>query len=183
MLIKKLRDYYGTADYEQAKFIADRTRDMSETEQDEIAEKIIESRPKHYGFPDVAALSTFLGNGAKKTSKYFWAVCDDCGAEYSYGFPKCPVCKLRGKNSSGYKVKVSQEPPHKGVVRWNQECFSSVSGEKICLDCESRGVNFCWMFGRVDAQCKREDFEACKCSACCVRHKRFNKQHEDSAGK
>lgn len=183
MLIDILTEHYGSAGYEQRKYIAEKTSGLSEKQQEETAKKIIAKNPDSEEFPSLEALKEIFEKEESKPKKYFWNICNDCNFEYDYGFSTCPICKMNGGKSSGYKVKVSQNPPHRGVVRWNQESFTPVADEKLCLNCEHKEGSYCWMFGKVDAQCKREDFEVCKCSACCVRHKKFNKEREKSEGK
>lgn len=70
MLLDKLRDYYGMPDVEQTEFINKKTLGMTEAQQNEIADKIIESRSKRFGFPDISSLAKFLNNaGTKKAQR------------------------------------------------------------------------------------------------------------------
>ena len=124
MLIDKLRDYYGFPEPDQVDYITKRTLGMTEAQQNEIAEKIIQSRQKRFGFPDISILARFLSEaGTKKHKCFYWAVCDDCKAEYDYRFESCPKCHLAGKRSSGYKVRTSENGIPANVIRWNQTTF------------------------------------------------------------
>ena len=174
MLIDRLRDYYGFPDNEQAQYINQRTRGMSETEQNAIADRIIESRSKRFGFPDIASLAKFLSESKeKRIIGFFWSVCNDCKAEYDYKFITCPACHLKGKKSSGYKVKASDNPPPKSVIRWNQPIIYPPDERQYCVNCEHKD-SFCLKFGDPDKQCSAQDFEYCPCKQCCAFHKKVN---------
>ena len=54
MLLDQLRDYYGMPDQEQSEFITKRTQGMSEIDQNDVYQKIIENRSKRFGFPDIS---------------------------------------------------------------------------------------------------------------------------------
>lgn len=175
MLINKLRDYYGFPDKEQTDYITRATQKMSEELQDDIAAKIIETRPKARGFPDISYLAKFLNDGkSKKVIGFFWSVCNDCKCEYDYKFITCPRCHLAGKKSSGYKVRASDNPPPRDrVIRWNQPIIYPPDDRKYCVNCEHR-VSFCLKFGDPDKQCSAQDFEYCPCKQCCAFHKKVN---------
>lgn len=171
MLINKLRDYYGFPDKEQIDYIGRATQGMSEELQDDIATKIIEARPKARGFPDISYLAKFLhDNKGKRTINFYWAVCDDCKAEYDYRFIQCPVCFKAGKKNSGYQVRTSDQGIPGKVIRWNQTTLN----EQFCVSCIHRDKGFCLKFGDPDKQCSDQDFEYCECKKCCSFHKRAN---------
>ena len=175
MLIDKLRNYYGFPDNEQAQYINQRTMNMSEAKQDEIAQKIIENRSKRFGFPDISILAKFINdNKEKHTRVYYWSVCNDCKSEFDFQFMTCPVCHQNGKRSSGYKVKTSEYPIPKTVIRWNLPVLNVYDKGKYCVNCEQRGVGFCSLFGNPDRQCSPQDFEYCACKQCCAFHKKYN---------
>ena len=175
MLINKLRDYYGIPDKEQIDYIARTTKGMNENAQNDIASKIIETRPKSRGFPDIAFLAKYLNDSkGKRVIGFYWSICNDCGCEYDYKFITCPKCHLEGKKSSGYKVRQSDNPPPKNkVVRWNMPIIYPPSENKYCVNCEHK-TSFCFKFGNPDFQCSREDFEHCPCKECCAFHKKIN---------
>lgn len=176
MLIDKLREYYGFPDADQAEYINKRTHGMSENQQDEIADKIIQSRQKRFGFPDISILAKFLNDaGTKKHKGFYWAVCDDCKAEYDYRFVSCPKCYLAGKKSSGYKVRASETQPPAKVIRWNQTTFEDDGKRKYCVNCAVRDNNtYCRWFGDPDHTCAQGDYEYCECKKCCAEHKKVN---------
>ena len=175
MLINKLRDYYGFPDKEQIDYIDKMTRGMIDELQDDIAAKIIETRPKARGFPDISVLARFLNDGkSKKTLGFYWAVCDDCKAEYDYRFIKCPVCFQKGKRNSGYKVKSSDLGIPAKVIRWNQTTLDDDGKRQYCVSCPVRDKGFCLKFGDPDKQCSAQEFEYCECKKCCAFHKKLN---------
>ena len=175
MLIDKLRDYYGFPSAEQADFIGKRTIGMPEAQQHAIAARIIESRAKRFGFPDISVLAKFLNDaGATKHKGFYWAVCDDCKAEYDYRFETCPKCLLAGKRSSGHKVKASDEAPGKNVIRWNQTTLRPDGKQKYCVECEHKDTSYCRWFGDPDHTCSREEYDYCECKKCCAVHKKAN---------
>jgi hypothetical protein len=175
MLINKLRDYYGFPDNEQAQYINKKTFGMNEQEQDEIAEKIIESRSKRFGFPDIATLAKFLtGIPAKKSKGFYWSVCRDCKSEYDYRFIHCPACFLKGKRNTGYFLKTSDNPPPKNVIRWNQTTLEDDGKSTYCVSCPTRDKGFCVKFGDPNYQCSSQEFEYCECKKCCALHKKAN---------
>lgn len=174
MLIDKLREYYGFPDQEQAEFIAKRTAGMTEAQQDEIAGKIIESRAKRFGFPDISVLAKFLNNAGKKTRGFYWSVCNDCKAEYDYRFVSCPKCHLAGKHSSGYKVRASEDGIPAKVIRWNQTTFNDDKKMPYCITCAHRDTGYCRWFGNPEHTCSREEYEYCECKRCCAIHKKGN---------
>ncbi len=169
MLINKLRDYYGFPDNEQAQYINNKTKDMPEEQQDEIAGKIIETRSKRFGFPDISVLAKYLNNTAAKEQKvYYWVVCDDCKAEYDYRFERCPKCHLAGKRSSGYKVRTSNTPPSINVIQWNMTTFHTEKDIKTCIRCDKRDSGYCRWFGNPNYTCRQSDYEYCECKQCCA---------------
>ena len=175
MLINKLRDYYGFPDTDQINYLDRAIKGMSEELQDDIATKIIESRPKSRGFPDISYLAKFLNdNRGKKGSGFFWAVCDDCKAEYDYRFIQCPVCFQKGKKNSGYKVKASDQGIPGKVIRWNQTTLDDDGKGTYCVSCEHKDHGFCLKFGDPDKQCSAQDFDYCECKKCCAFHKKMN---------
>lgn len=177
MLIDKLREYYGFPDAEQTAYIDKRTLGMTEARQNEIAGKIIESRAKRFGFPDISVLAKFLNDADKKSVGFYWAVCDDCGAEYDYRFERCPKCHLAGKRSSGYKVRTSENPPPKDrVIRWNMTTFYPEEGKQYCVTCINRDMGFCRWFGDPDHTCSQSDYEYCECRKCCAIHRKGNQK-------
>lgn len=175
MLINKLRDYYGFPDREQIEYISRGTQGMSEELQDDIAAKIIEARPKSRGFPDISILAKFLNdNRGKRVIRFYWSVCDDCGAEYDYRFSKCPACFQKGKSNSGYKVRVSEQGIPDKVIRWNQTTLNDDGKSTYCVSCDKKDHSFCFKFGDPDKSCSAQDFEYCECKKCCVFHKKAN---------
>lgn len=175
MLINKLRDYYGFPDKEQIEYITRSTQGMSDELQDDIAAKIIEARPKARGFPDISYLAKFLNdNRNKRKLGFYWAVCDDCRAEYDYRFVQCPVCFQNGKKNSGYKVRVNEEGIPPKVIRWNQTTLNDDGKGTYCVSCQVRDNGFCLKFGDPDKQCSAQDFEYCECKKCCAFHKKLN---------
>ena len=177
MLIDKLRDYYGFPEPDQAEYINKRTLGMTEAQQNEIADKIIETRSKRFGFPDISILAKFLNDaGTKKHKGFYWAVCDDCGAEYDYRFERCPKCHLAGKRSSGYKVRTSEDGIPGKVIRWNQTTFHPDGKMQYCVECANRDNGFCRWFGDPDHTCERSEYEYCQCKKCCVIHKKGNER-------
>lgn len=177
MLIDKLREYYGVPSPEQAEYIAKRTIGLTEAQEKDIANKIIESRQKRFGFPDISILAKFLNDAsANKRSGFYWAVCDDCGAEYDYRFERCPKCHLAGKRSSGYKVRTSDNPPPRNVIRWNMITFHPEGGKQYCVSCAVRDTGYCRWFGDPDHTCASSDYEYCECRKCCAIHKKGNQK-------
>ena len=174
MLIDKLRNYYGFPEQEQVEYIAKSVLGMTEADQDAIADKIIEARSKRYGFPDIAFLSKFLKNAAKKTKMYYWAICNDCKAEFDYSFIKCPACHLKGKQSSGFKIKTSENQPPAGIIRWNVMVLNPMEGFTNCVTCEHRDNSWCRWFGNPNHTCKPNEYEYCECRKCCAIHKKAN---------
>ena len=175
MLIDKLREYYGFPEAEQIEFINKRTLDMTEAQQNEVAEKIIQSHQKRFGFPDISILAKFLKDtGTKKHKGFYWAVCDDCGAEYDYRFERCPKCHLAGKRSSGYKLRTSEYQPPVKVIRWNQTTFHDDGKGQYCIKCVLRDRGYCRWFGNPDHTCQQSDYEYCECKKCCAIHKKAN---------
>ena len=174
MLINKLRDYYGIADADAVDYINKRTAGMSEEQQNEIADKIIQSRQKRFGFPDISILAKFLNDGGKKTRGFYWAVCNTCKAEYDYRFESCPKCHLEKRTSSGYAVRTSEYQPPRSVIRWNQETLHPEEGKLYCINCEHRDNGYCRWFGEPNYTCKQEEYEYCPCKKCCAVHKRAN---------
>lgn len=177
MLINKLRDYYGFPDKEQVEYITRATKDMTEELQDDIAIKIIESRPKKYGFPDIAAMAKFLNNNkSSKGMNFFWAVCNDCGCEYDYRFYHCPKCLGKAK-WSGYKVRVSETGIPAKVIRYNLTTLVDNGPYTSCVKCVHKDNGFCSKFGDPEKQCSAQDFEYCECKKCCVYHKKANENN------
>ena len=176
MLIDKLRDYYGIPDAEQTEFINKKTLSLTEAQQNEIANKIIESRSKRFGFPDISVLAKFLNESGKKARGFYWAVCNDCKAEYDYRFESCPKCHLAGKRSSGYKVRTSDEGIPVKVIRWNQTTLRPDKDKTYCVNCENRDTGFCRWFGNPEHTCSASDYEYCECKQCCVIHKKGNQR-------
>ena len=175
MLINKLRDYYGFPTHEELTYLDRTTKGMSEELQDDIASKIIESRPKSRGFPDISTLAKFLNdNKGKRKIGFYWAVCNDCGAEYDYRFIKCPACFQKGKTNTGYKVRTNDQGIPKSVIRWNQTTLEDDGKRQYCVSCEHKTSGFCLKFGDPDKQCSAQDFEYCACKKCCAFHKKMN---------
>ena len=175
MLINKLRDYYGFPDKEQIDYIDRAVQGMSDELQDDIASKIIEARPKARGFPDISYLARFLNdNKGKRTSNFYWAVCNDCKAEYDYRFIQCPVCFKAGKKNSGYKVRTSDLGIPAKVIRWNQTTLDDDGKRQYCVSCAIRDQGFCLKFGDPDKQCSPQDFEYCAFKKCWAFHKKVN---------
>lgn len=174
MLINKLRDYYGFPEKEQIDYIERMTQGMSNQQQDDIAAKIIEARPKARGFPDIAALAKFLNENKKRPVNFYWAVCNDCKAEYDYRFVQCPVCFKNGKKNNGYKVRTSKAGIPAKVIRWNQTTLDDDGKREYCVSCMHRDQGYCSKFGDPDKECSREDFDYCECKKCCAFHKKLN---------
>lgn len=177
MLIDKLRDYYGIADADAVEYINKYTLGMTEAQQNEVAEKIIQSRQRRFGFPDISILAKFLNEGkAKKTIGFYWAVCDDCKAEYDYQFIKCPVCFKNGKRNSGFKVRTSDQGIPGKVIRWNMTTLDDDGKGTYCVSCAIRDIGYCRNFGDPNYMCNAQDFESCECRKCCVFHKKANER-------
>lgn len=178
MLINKLRDYYGFPGAEEQSYITRETAGMSEERQDEIADRIIQICLKKSGFPDVSKLARFINDakGEKKVINYYWAVCDDCKAEYDYRFMKCPACHLKGKVNSGYKVRLSTEGIPAKVIRWNQTTLIDDGQGTYCVSCGKREQSYCPHFGNPNHMCTKSDFEYCECKQCCAYHKKQNEK-------
>lgn len=176
MLIDKLREYYGFPDAEQTEFINKKTLGMTEAEQNSIADKIIESRAKRFGFPDISVLAKYLNDSGRKNRGFYWAVCNDCKAEYDYRFVSCPKCFSAGRRSSGYKVRTSDNPPPNNIIRWNQTTFVDDKKARYCVSCEHKDTGFCRWFGDPNHTCDRSDYEYCECRQCCAIHKKGNQK-------
>ena len=177
MLINKLRDYYGVPAKEQIDYIGQATQGMSEELQDDIATRIIESRPKNRGFPDISVLSKFINdNKGKKTINFYWAVCDDCKSEYDYRFIKCPVCFKNGKSNSGFKVRTSTVGIPGKVIRWNMTTLDDDGKGTYCVSCAIRDKGYCLHFGDPSWTCSAQEFDYCECKKCCAFHKRANER-------
>lgn len=176
MLIAKLRDYYGFPDAEQMEFLNQRLKNIDEEKQDEIAQKIIESCSKRFGFPDISTLAKYIPVVAEKKRKYFWSVCNDCKTEFDYSFRTCPVCEQNNKVSSGYSLKVSEFAPTEKVVRWNIPTEATLPGLVSCKKCSDRDGSYCRNFGNPDWTCSKSDFDYCNCKRCCLAYKKANKE-------
>ena len=176
MLIDKLRDYYGFPEPDQAEYINKRTLGMTEAEQNAIADKIIEGRSKRFGFPDISVLAKFLNDAGKKGRSFYWAVCDDCKAEYDYKFETCPKCFLAGKRSPGHKVRTSENPPPRSVIRWNQTTLYPDGKQKYCVECAHKDTGWCRWFGDPNHTCTQSDYEYCECKKCCATHRKYNRR-------
>lgn len=174
MMFDKLCAYYGVADIEQTNFIKLRTSNMAEDTQDSIAQKIIESRSKRYGFPDIAVLSKFLPEEKTPPRRYFWSVCNDCGAEFDYSLRTCPVCLANNHHSSGYKLRVS-DIKSQNVVRFNIPTETTLPGLVPCVQCTEKDHGYCKHFGDPDWICGNNDFNYCSCKKCCLAYKKANK--------
>ena len=184
MLLNKLNDYYGIADADAIEYINKRTAGMTEAQQNEIAEKIIQSRQKRFGFPDISILAKFLNDAqsAKKGKGFYWSVCNDCKAEFDYRFVTCPKCYLAGKRSSGYKVRTSEYQPPAKVIRWNQTTLRPEPGKTYCVKCAVRDNNtYCRWFGNPDHTCQQSEYEYCECKKCCAIHKKGNAKAMEAA--
>ena len=182
MLFDRLCEYYGPADAETEKYVTKCQEGMSEDTQVEVFDKIIRSRQRRFGFPDIAFLSSILqAKGATTTGKkYYWSVCFDCGLEFDYSFYTCPKCyKDRDHRSSGYFVRTS-DTFNKNVYRWNLPVFSKGNeSEKICMECENKEKGFCFHFGDHNYQCDRQTFEYCQCKSCCIKYKKMARAMEE----
>lgn len=126
----------------------------------------------------------------KPTKKYYWKVCNECNCEYGYKLPMCPQCYDEGYECRSYAVKTSNERPPMSVVNYNKPYLTPIIGSDelkedfTCYDCNVRQQSYCSDFGKVDYYC--QNFEFCKCSKCCVAHKRalekeLQKQQEKMA--
>ena len=177
MLIDKLREYYGFPGQEQSEYINKRTIGMPEAQQNEIAQKIIETRSKRFGFPDISILAKYFNDaGSKKPHGFYWSICNDCKTEYNYRFETCPKCYLAGKRSSGYKVRTSEDGIPAKVIRWNQTTLHPDKGNTYCINCEHRDTGYCRWFGNPDHECQQNEYEYCVCRRCCAIHKKGNRQ-------
>lgn len=175
MLLDKLREYYGFPIAEQAEYINNHVKKMSEVEQDRIADKIIESHSKRFGFPDIAVLAKFLNGARNETHKYFWAVCNSCKTEYDYSLNYCPKCFLDKRPKAewkGYGIKTSETAPGRNVIRYNLPVLQE--GESWCVNCKSKEMSYCPWFGEPDHNCSSSDYEYCECKKCCAVHKKKN---------
>lgn len=179
MFLDKLIDYYGMADDESKNFIEGRINKYSADEQDELVKKILAAIPRKFGFPDVNRLAKVFNDNPPKVRIYFWAVCNDCGAEYDYQFMTCPKCFLEGKKSSGYAVRKSEYQPPMKTIRWNMPSLSG--SEYSCLNCEHKN-NYCKNFGNYTWKCKREEWEYCPCKACCAKAKEQSRNVYEANG-
>lgn len=174
MLLDQLRDYYGMPDQEQSEFITKRTQGMSEADQNDVYQKIIESRSKRFGFPDIAYLSKYLTQTPKKARVYYWAVCLECGTEYAGTMPMCPKCYDKGLECRAKNFKTSETPMPMKVIRYNKEYTYRQDNELLCYVCAEREMSYCPNFGRPDYFCK--EYRECKCNRCCMIAKKANEQ-------
>ena len=116
----------------------------------------------------------------KSARVYFWAVCMECGCEYDYGLPICPDCYDRGFECRVVAIKKSEFQPTFKVINYNKQYLTGDKDEKLCYNCENKKESYCRKYGNPNWQCKREEFEICKCKLCCGVSKRANKILEDS---
>lgn len=176
MLLETLEKYYGEFSEPEQDFIHKSVEILDAATQEAFYKNLTEFWGKRKGVPDLSVLSKTLRIVApNKARVYFWAICDDCGAEYDYRFMQCPRCFLEGKKNSGYSVKKSEYQPPMKIIRWNQFTLSpSTIQVRHCVDCVEKKF-YCPIFGNPDKQCKAQDFEYCPCKKCCAYFKKANK--------
>lgn len=180
MLLTKLRDYYGHIEFDIEVFIRNRSKDLTEENEDKVFQSIIDNCPKENGIPDKATLNSFLPSENKTKQKiFYWSVCQVCGCEYDYKFTVCPACYAKGKKVSNYAVKKSDINPGNEIIKYNLTHFPNEAGEKVCLECPDRENSYCSWFGNSDHFCSNEDREYCPCKACCARYKKLNRDYYD----
>lgn len=177
-LLDRLTEYYGAPKTEQENFISEREKYLDDMAKNAIYQQLIETRSTRFGFPDVSVLAKYFQEYVlvKKETKrqYFWCVCDECKTEFAYSLMSCPNCYLQGRDSRGYKLKVSDEPPKPNVVRLNKPILRS--GADVCINCDKRSGSYCEHFGQDWYFCDREDFDQCECKHCCLNEKKRNSE-------
>ncbi len=185
-LKNSLVTYYATyPDSEIIKALNKYSR-KSDSFKQALFSEIIAKNPKHYGFPDVAAISKAEWSDAVRNSvseetnrRTFWAVCDECKSYYDYFMMYCPVCFKNGKKVMHRSVKVSETGilPEK-LIKYN---FSSPAIEfvtgKNCYSCPETENSFCVHFGKSNWQCPQRDWEVCNCRQCCVAVKKSEQRN------
>lgn len=103
----------------------------------------------------------------KKCKGYFWAVCLECGCEYDYDLPMCPVCYDNNLECRAKAIKTSEFQPPMKVVRYNKT-FYKFDKEQNCYSCVHKKESYCPHFGNPNWTCKREEAEMCNCRTCCA---------------
>lgn len=173
-MLQKLVEMYGVFDDSTTDWINENLGGLSQEQEHNFIQRLQEVFSKRKGKPEIYTLKKVLEEIIGKKRTYYWAVCDTCGAYYDYKFMTCPSCFLAARKSTGYKVKMSDNPPPFKTIRWNQTSLNLEDKTNTCFECADKENSYCPHFGDFEWSCRKEDFDYCKCKACCIRHKKAN---------
>lgn len=174
MIIDCVRSYYGDITQDASDYLQNNVESLDDEKQSDFFSWLKENHKKNKGSPTVTTLSkAYFAVTGNKTRRYFWCVCKECGEEYGYGMPLCPVCYNNGKQSNSYAVRVSDMKPPFKVVRYNKRYIGDGS-EQTCYTCANRDMSYCSHFGQPDWQCNDSEWRQCKCASCCLKEKKSN---------
>ena len=177
MIINELEGFYGKATDDEKQWIAINLEKLDS----DVQTKFLTQLHKIHsgGFPDVSTMKNLLIRiTGKKPKDYIWAVCMECGCEYDYGLPMCPVCYDKGLDCRARAVKKSEFQPPMKVIKYNKKYLNGDRVETVCYNCVHKKDSFCKNYGNPNWNCHREEFESCPCARCCAIAKRYNAELE-----
>ncbi len=181
MILNDLEMFYGFFNDDVKKWISEKLKWLTESEQTNFLNYIKKDFPKKNGLPTIEVLQKTLSKvTGKAPTIYYWNQCMDCGAEYDYKLTMCPSCFENGIECRAYNVKTSTTSIPANVIRYNKTYIGD-GKEKICYTCEERKMSYCKNFGNPEWTCK--DYSECRCSSCCASLKKENQKIIDKNAK
>lgn len=164
MIFQELSNQFGKGSQEQAEWISKNVEKLGEEEKKNFLSKLLEM--DLMDFPTIGDMKkVYQDVTGKKPPVYYWSKCLECGAEYDYQLPLCPVCYDNGLECRAYAVKTSENQPPFKVIRYNKKYLQGINDNQNCYSCPNRKMSFCPHFGQVGYECK--EFRECKCFPCC----------------
>ncbi len=175
MIIDELENFYGKQFPEETKrWISENFNNLGEDDLRNLKTTLFEGGQK---LPDIRTLKVALTKvTGKKSRVYFWSVCMECGCEYDYNLPMCPNCYAEGFECRRYAVRKSEFQPPAKVVKYNKPYLSDT--EKTCYNCADNEFSYCKNFGNYNWNCRREEWEMCKCKQCCTFARKANEAYD-----
>lgn len=168
-MLERLEEVYNSQfDESERKWILENLGKLDPEQQDRYIQVIQEEHSRRNGKPDIRKMKLVLEKlTGKKPPVFYWSKCLECGTEYDYQLPLCPVCFDNGLECRAYAVKTSENQPPFKVIRYNKKYLQGINDNQNCYSCPNKKMSFCPHFGEVGYKCK--EFRECKCASCCIK--------------
>lgn len=178
MILDELENLFGKFTQEEQQWVKENLTSLDEEHKNNLIQELNNAKGK----PSIQFMKIALQKvTGQKVKTYYWAVCLECGCEYDYSLPMCPMCYEKGLDCRTKAIRKSEFKPNFNVIKYNKTYLNGDPGEQTCFTCPNKKESYCKNFGNPDWMCHREEYEMCECKQCCGLLKSANRKLVESS--